>query len=58
MGSSEPISIDPSLHIPLQQTTGSWLNKGGARSGATAEQLINEPQQQQWYADGDYFEKE
>jgi hypothetical protein len=29
------------------------LNKGGARSGATGEQLINEPQQQKWNADGD-----
>jgi hypothetical protein len=41
--------------IPLPRTP---VNKGGARSGATAEQLINEPQHQEWYADGDYFENE
>jgi hypothetical protein len=44
--------------LRLSPLLGSWVNKGGARSGATAEQLINEPQQQQWDADGDYFEKE
>ena len=46
------------LELRLSPLLGSWVNKGGARSGATDEQLINEPQQQQWYADGDQFENE
>jgi hypothetical protein len=32
---------------------GTWVNKGGARSGTTGEQLINEPQHQERDADGD-----
>src|SRR5829696_4614401 len=39
--------------LRLSPLLGSWVNKGGARSGATGEQLINEPQQQEWDADGD-----
>ena len=31
----------------------SWVNKGGDRSGAAGEQLINEPQHQEWDADRD-----
>ena len=49
---------DPASELLRSRLLSSWVNKGGARSGATGEELINEPQQQEWDADGDYFEKE